>query len=261
MIPNFTIIDREISAYLICVIVGIFVSGIVTLKSVDKEKENDLLDILLWSAPGAFLGGHLLYGLTNLQYLIQLFSNEFNIVTLINLFAGSVFYGGMLGGLLSAWIYCKVTSQDYKKYSDNGALFIPLFHVFGRIGCFLSGCCYGIESSVGIIYQHSAIAMANGVRRFPIQLVEALGNLILFLVLFHLYRKGKFQGKLLTIYLLSYAAMRFIDEFFRGDEFRGFVLGLSTSQIISLLIVIVVLMAMIIDKKKNYKNGGNLDEK
>ena len=107
MIPNFTIIDREISAYLICVIVGIFVSGIVTLKSVDKEKENDLLDILLWSAPGAFLGGHLLYGLTNLQYLIRLSGNEFNIVTLINMFASA--------GLNSH----QVTNDDLRIILDN----------------------------------------------------------------------------------------------------------------------------------------------
>ena len=66
----------------------------------------------------------------------------------------------------------------------------------------------------------------------------------------HLIKKGKAKGRILDIYLLSYAPVRFILEFFRGDAIRGFVGPLSTSQFISLLIIIVVIPITIIRHKK-----------
>ena len=84
------------------------------------------------------------------------------------------------------------------------------------------------------------IESANHVHRFPIQLVEAGFNLILFSVLLTLYKKERINGKLIYIYLLSYSVARFFFEFLRGDDYRGFLFGLSTSQIISILIIIFV---------------------
>ena len=74
---------------------------------------------------------------------------------------------------------------------------------------------------------------------------------MLFFVLFYLFDKRKWKGKhILFTYLLSYGIARFIIEFFRGDTYRGFFLGLSTSQIISLLTVIVVLILIIFERRK-----------
>ena len=70
------------------------------------------------------------------------------------------------------------------EHTDVAALASPLFHIFGRLGCFLSGCCFGVESSVGFVYHHCLIEEANGVSRFPVQLVEAFANLFIFLLLF-----------------------------------------------------------------------------
>lgn len=120
---------------------------------------------------------------------------------------------------------------------------IPLFHVFGRVGCFLGGCCYGLPSAWGFVYRYSPVAEANGVSRFPVQLVEAAWNLVLFLLLARLQRRGR--DRLLPLYLALYAPARFLLEFLRGDAYRGIFLGLSTSQWISLFLFPAALYALL----------------
>lgn len=91
---------------------------------------------------------------------------------------------------------------------------------------------------------------ANGVNRFPIQLVESFYNLLLFIFIYILYKKNKLKGNLIYLYLSLYAIARFIIEFFRGDSYRGFLFGISTSQIISILIIIFVIANIIIKRFK-----------
>lgn len=209
-----------------------------------KKDDNKLIELLLFSTIGVFIGSHLLYGLTQINIIIKLCHNLYLIKSFkdfidifIYIFGGSVFYGGLLGGIMVAFIYLKKNKLELFYY-DAATLQIPLFHFFGRIGCFLSGCCYGIESKIGLTYTNALIDSANGVNRFPIQLVESGYNLILFIILYRLFKKKQFVGKLINIYLLLYPVARFIFEFFRGDSYRGIILGLSTSQIISILILI-----------------------
>ena len=83
-------------------------------------------------------------------------------------------------------------------------------------------------------YRHSPVVEANGISRFPVQLVEAGWNLILFLLLSRLLRQGK--GRLLPLYLALYAPARFFAGVPPGDSYRGIFFGLSTSQWISLLL-------------------------
>lgn len=239
MIPNIEIGGRTFSAYLILVLIGIFVAGPFCIRKVDEDDRIEYLTVLLWTAPGVLIGGHLLYGITNIKFLINSIVNWSGFANIWNAFGGSVFYGGMLGGIASACIYTKIKKINIKKYIGPSAMFIPLFHVFGRIGCFLSGCCFGVESEIGFIYHHSPIDMANGVRRFPIQLVEAFGNLLIFLMLWYIFKKYiHLHPKMIHIYFTAYSVMRFTLEFFRGDFYRGFLFGLSTSQIISIIIFI-----------------------
>lgn len=209
-----------------------------------KKDDNKLIELLLFSSIGVFIGSHLLYGLTQINIIIKLLNNLYLIKNFkdfidifVYIFGGSVFYGGLLGGLLFGFIYIKKNKLELFYY-DATTLQIPLFHFFGRIGCFLSGCCYGIESKFGLTYTKAIVESANGVNRFPIQLVEAGYNIILFLLLYKLFQKNKYKGKLINVYLFLYPMGRFIFEFFRGDDYRGFIFGLSTSQIISILILI-----------------------
>ena len=247
MFPYINIFGKQISTYSIMFLIGALLSGYIACKLVKKQgqDDNDMIVLLLVSSVGVFIGGHLLYGITNIKKLylfIIHIGNTPNIKTfflaLADIFGGSVFYGGLIGGIIAGYIYIKKKKLSYDIFSDIVATIIPLFHFFGRIGCFLVGCCYGIESHIGFTYEHALIESANHINRFPIQLVEASYNLCIFILLYILYKKNKLKGKILGLYLVLYPIGRFIFEFFRGDEYRGFLFGLSTSQIISIFLFI-----------------------
>ena len=109
----------------------------------------------------------------------------------VEYFGGQVFYGGLLGGIAGAVVYAKCARlEGFPDYADTVAPAIPLFHFFGRIGCFLGGCCYGIESDFGFVFTNAVVQSANGVRRFPVQLFESGFNLLLFIFLILLLQIG-----------------------------------------------------------------------
>lgn len=247
MLPYITFFNKTINVYAIIAAIGIIICGVYLTKQSKKRNidDSEIVILGLISLIGVFIGSHLLYFFTQLD-LFKIFITHLNKVTsfdflikcLYELFGGSVFYGGLIGGLIASYIYIKKKKFNIKETYDLVTPAIPLFHCFGRIGCFLSGCCYGIESKIGFTYTHAIVESANNVNRFPIQLVESFLNLLIFIVLNNLNKKEKHKGKILYYYLLIYPTIRFILEFFRGDYYRGFLFGLSTSQIISIILII-----------------------
>jgi len=221
-----------------------------------KKDYTDLIIFLLFLYLSAIIGSYLLYILVNYKNVIFVFNNkkvfENNFSALRYIFGGSVFYGGLLGGIFTGYMLTRKYTV-FKKYIDIVVVGIPLFHFFGRIGCFLGGCCYGISCKFGFVYTNSPITEANGVMRFPIQLFEAVFNIGLFFLLNHLLNNEKFKDKLLYVYLLIYATGRFFIEYLRGDIHRGVWFIFSTSQIISILIILTVLIKIILNKWKKEK--------
>lgn len=251
MLPEINILGKDLSTYSLMTLIGIFVSGFYAIKKGEKRNvlEVDTIIMLCIIAIGAFMGAHIIYGITNISYIPYIISKIHSIKTFFYaigyIFGGWVFYGGFIGGAIAFLIACKIRREKPKKYLDVFACMVPLFHAFGRIGCFLGGCCYGIESHIGFTYTHSLIESANHVRRFPIQLVESLYLFIIFFALNYLLRKGKFKDKLCYLYLILYPVGRFIFEFFRGDTYRGFLWIFSTSQWISIILFIIGVCGLI----------------
>lgn len=242
MLPQITIFGKTISTYSLCGVIGILIAAwfyCYLLKSRNRCDSDGIL-VILFSGIGIFIGSHLLYGLTNIKYWPIIFkTSSFKEVIAIlgSIFGGAVFYGGLIGGIIFAFIYIRLKKLDANDFADCGAISIPLFHSFARVGCFLAGCCYGIESKFGFTSNNNPLVPAVvGVRRFPTSLLEALLNLALFFALFNLRKNKKLHGALLYVYLISYSVMRFAIEFLRGDEIRGIWFGLSTSQWISIVI-------------------------
>ena len=268
MFPMIEIFGKELSSYGIMALIGIFVCGFFVCRQAKKRcyNDTDFIIFLLISAIGIMLGGHILYGITKFDLIIKLLSdwskyvNSFEsfISCMGTIFGGSVFYGGLLGGMAAGIIYGKIKKLDMDNYADIIAPIVPLFHCFGRIGCFLGGCCYGIESEFGFtVHDNELIPSINGVNRFPVQLLEAACNLALFFVLWYLLRKGKMKGKIFPLYLIIYAVIRFLDEFLRGDTYRGFLFGLSTSQIISIIVFVGAIIYLVVKKCKTARNPGD----
>ena len=258
MIPNININGKVITPYIIMALIGGFTAGLFACYLTKKKKKdvNDTIILLLIAILGVFIGGHLLYGITNMNRLVYMITHftrlkgfDGFITEMGMIFGGQVFYGGLIGGLIASYIYISKKKLDKKFYFDIGAVVIPLFHAFARIGCFLSGCCYGIESKIGFTYKYSLIESANHVNRFPVQLVESGYNLLIFIFIYALYKKDMLKGKLLYLYFVMYSFVRFILEFIRGDEYRGFLFGFSTSQIISIGLFIIGIIMLIKPKK------------
>ena len=231
--------------YQVTMLAGIFATGIYVCHLCKKNGYNDSdgINFLLLTSIGVFAGGHILYSIVNYNVFIYVIKNISNIKSFkkfLNavylIWGGNVFYGGLLGGLLTALIIFRKRPQ-YRYLLDFVTPAIPLFHFFGRIGCFLAGCCFGIESSFGFTVYHSIVEEANGINRFPVQLLEAFVNMLLFFMLDIFRRKNIFKQNIIYFYLLFYSVARFFIEFLRGDAYRGFFFNIfSTSQIISILI-------------------------
>ena len=159
---------------------------------------------------------------------------------------GFVFYGGLIFSSIFVLLY-----GHYLKFFNlsSAYLLLPALtigHAVGRFGCFLAGCCYGTTCKLPW-----AIKL-HGELRHPVQLYEALGLLLLGILLITLITKKINSKKIVFIYFGGYALERFGLEFFRGDKVRGHYLGgqLSTSQFISIIIVILVLLTYLYNKFK-----------
>ena len=244
MYPQIEVFGRTIGVYGLCAMVGIAVC-VVVATFLSHRQECSFEAILLFSLAiggGLLVGGHLLFGLTQIKTVAYIFAhlNELSfrqiVHGLIACFGGSVFYGGFLGGLAAVFIYTKYSKTIPRSFAlDLYAVMTPLFHVFCRIGCFFGGCCYGKEWSWGFCVAENQINPAvAGVVRIPVQLLESGCNLIIFLIVLLLFLRRIYTGRLLCIYLLLYPIARFVLEFYRGDAIRGIWFGLSTSQWISI---------------------------
>lgn len=166
---------------------------------------------------------------------------------------GLVFYGGVIGGALAVIGYLKLIKKE--RVWDYAAIIvptIPLAHALGRVGCFLAGCCYGkcVETPISVIYENPIGGAPVGVPVFPIQLVEAACNIVVFVILMLYVGKKLKRGSVLFLYMILYGIERFVLEYFRYDEIRGIFLGLSTSQWISIAMVIIGVIGMALKYKK-----------
>lgn len=123
-------------------------------------------------------------------------------------------------------------------YLDMYILGLGLFLVFGRIGCFLSGCCYGKPHRCGKTQpaERGYPAYLKGVPLLPTQLLESAGVLVVVIAGVYMLLDGHQPGEALLWHVFAYGSGRFILEYFRGDE-RNYILGLSEAQWTTLALV------------------------
>lgn len=156
---------------------------------------------------------------------------------------GFVFYGGLIVGLLAFIVWSLV----FKKFPFNQTKFLApgvgIGHGIGRIGCFLTGCCYGSQCELPwAVHMH-------GEFRHPVQLYEAFGLFFIAWLTLRWIAQQKSAFYVFTRYLISYSILRFFVESFRGDLVRGMHgLNLSTSQWISVALLLITFIVMGMEK-------------
>lgn len=170
---------------------------------------------------------------------------------------GFVYFGGFLCAFSAGIYYVKIKKLGISHIADFFAPAIALGHSIGRLGCFFAGCCFGKPTSsiFSVRFTDTSSLVAPeylGVSLHPTQLYEAVGNFVLFLVLHYmlvLQIAGRLKkGMVILTYCLSYGILRFVVEFFRGDERGTFIFGLSPSQIIAVAVVAIAMVVYKISK-------------
>ena len=156
------------------------------------------------------------------------------------------FYGGFIGAVIAAGLFFwRRPRLPFWQFADACAPAIALGQAIGRIGCLMAGDDYGRPTQVpwAVTFTNPDAAALGGaplgVPLHPVQLYESVTCLLLFLFLVRMRHRKRLDGQVILAYTLLYAIARFILEFFRGDEDRGFVLGwVSTSQFIALILLL-----------------------
>jgi len=211
--------------------------------------------IFFYCIPGLLIGAKFFGFLTGLFNAIAN-KEAITLQTFIN--TGIVFYGGLIGFLSSFLIICKIWNKVIEyRVVDLTVVCIPLFHFFGRLGCFFAGCCYGVEnhSVLSIHYTNRIKDEIVSVSRLPIQLIESVINIFLFIVLLIFLNIEKSKERLLIIYLFIYSIMRIVLEVFRGDVTRGIWNRISFSQFISMIIIISMILIIRSLSKREKKHA------
>ena len=208
--------------------------------------KDQVFDLGICATVGGFLGAKILHWITILPEIIA------DPKILLDFNDGWVVYGGIIAGILTGWAFCKRKGLNFLGYFDLIMPSIALAQGFGRIGCFLAGCCYGIETTcpIAVTFHHSDFA-PNDVALMPTQLISSGLNFLHFFVLVLWAKKGKKRdGQVAALYLILYSVGRFLIEFVRGDLVRGNVGALSTSQFISLFIFLIGVGLMVFFGKR-----------
>lgn len=164
---------------------------------------------------------------------------------------GFVVYGGVAGGVFIAWVYLQLIKKlPFLEYFDIVLPGVAVAQAFGRIGCFLAGCCYGRETEAwyGIAFTNSHFA-PNGVKLIPTQLISSAGMFVIAGICFWFAKKNTKPGRVGALYMILYAIGRALVEELRADK-RGAVGPLSTSQFISIFIVILGILLFATRKER-----------
>ena len=198
------------------------------------ESPDAVMDLSIWLLVGGVIGARFLYVIS---YWDQSFAGQpiSEIFKIRN--GGMVFYGGFIGGILGLLLYTRWKKLKVLQMADILAPSLPLGHAFGRVGCLMTGCCYGKESSApwAVRFPEGHPTFPSNVH--PTQIYSSLLNIILFAILVYFFHKRRFQGQILGFYLVGYAITRTIVEAFRGDYPYHYFGLLTQGQLISLGIV------------------------
>ena len=208
-------------------------------------KKEDVADLVFYSVLSGMAGAKLFYAATYWDQFGPDFLSRAGYV-LRTFQYGFVFYGGLIGGILTAWWYARRHRLPGWPTADVLAPGVVLGQAIGRLGCFAAGCCWGKITAVPWavvftdVYASRQVGTPMDAPLHPSQIYESAAAFLIFLLLLWLAPRKRFHGQVALAYVLLYSAVRFALEFLRGDPDRGswFRGALSTSQLIAIGLVL-----------------------
>ncbi len=268
----FTGVSIPIYAYGFMLMVGFLVVIFVARIKAKSEGINpeDISNLGIYTIFVGILGGRTFYVIQNLG------SYKHNILDIFKIYEGGlVFYGGLMASIAAIIVYTKIRKLPVLKTIDIIAYAFALGIIFGRIGCFLNGCCWGdicnpnllwavqfpktidvhnlIDGSPAFLHhlEEGLVSLSDkhSLHIHPTQLYSSLGNLAIFFILNAFFKYRRRDGEITMLFCILYPVMRFSMEILRADNPPLFD-GLTISQNASILIFIVATTLFIIGRVK-----------
>lgn len=236
----------HIYSYGLCIAVGVLLAVFLMKRRAAKEgfpKPEDVFDIAFTILVWGFIGARLFYVIENLSYYL---AEPLKIFALWE--GGLIFYGGAIAAFLGFALLMRKKKWPFWKTLDFVAPYGALTHAFGRLGCFLNGCCFGKACDLPWAVRFPELSYAV----HPTQLYEAFYDLVLFAFLIQRRKRAasvscnvegeprpgrvRFEGEIALLYFLLYAMGRYTIEFLREPGWVG--LGFTSNQWLSMAIIV-----------------------
>lgn len=193
-------------------------------------------DLIPWIVVSALVGARLLF-------IIDYYDTDFPDATwwdFVNIRRGGlVFHGGLIAAVVTTVAYTRWRRLPLWKLADALAPSIALGHAFGRVGCFMNGCCFGTICKLPWAVHFPAGHPSSPHAVHPTELYEAALNLALYGALAWHYQRKRFAGQTFAIYVTSYGVLRFLVEFLRGDYEVHYLGWATVGQLVSLGVLVV----------------------
>jgi phosphatidylglycerol:prolipoprotein diacylglycerol transferase len=152
---------------------------------------------------------------------------------------GLTFYGAVISSIIFDLLYLKYRRMPFWRVIDCVGYGLPAGIAVARLGCLLNGCCYGTGSSLPWAIPFAAAGTGT---YHPTQLYESVGALLIWYLLYRLQSWRRNYGEIFLACMASYGLLRFFIEFIRAEN-PVFALGMTTAQVIGLLMILVAFIA------------------
>jgi phosphatidylglycerol:prolipoprotein diacylglycerol transferase len=207
-----------------------------------------IVDLSLWMLFGGLLFARVFFILLNFEFyrsqpLVSLFFGSGHFAV-----QGLSFHGGLFGAIMGSLIYVRRAGLSWLMLADIMAPAAALGYGFGRIGCFLNGCCYGAPTNLswGTHFLLDPDSGACTPASHPTQIYAALGSWAIFGLLLLLRNRFTGKGQLAFSYLALYSVLRFGVEFFRQGYTAQTAWGIFTQAQIASIIIFMIALGLIL---------------
>ncbi len=243
----FEIFNFEIRSYGVLIAAGILAGVFFAGKETRRRNLPDgiMAEFIPFGVIFGLVLSRLVYVFTHIDYFVL------HPAQALNFRAGGLnFFGGLAGGFITAVVYLKIKKIPFRPFADCAAAALPAALFFGRIGCFLNGCCHGIKTQLpwAVTYSHPRSSAVLHTPVHPTQLYEAGGNLLIFLLIWAVRKKKMSDGTLFSLFLVFYSLMRLFLETFRADTLAYITPGFAWTE---LFFIVIMASAVIFIFKSN----------
>lgn len=239
----FSLFGVDVYWYGLLIVIGMILAVLLSANEFKRRGyDTDIIyDIALWILPAAVIGARLWYVIFELdQY--DSFLEMINVRD-----GGLAIQGGIIFAVLVGYIYSKIKKLNFVKISDIIMIFLPLAQAIGRWGNFINNEAHGAETNL------PWAVVINGVSYHPTFFYESMGNLIITIVLWIIYRSDKYKtGTVTSLYLIFYGIIRFFIEGIRTDSL--YLGSFRVAQLISILFILIGITLLMISKKGKFES-------